>query len=61
MTRKKEKRVRRVDQGDFEEGSPMAGAVDEFRTLADLHLKSPDDALVRYAHGDGYDRAVPVT
>jgi hypothetical protein len=34
----------------------MAEAVDRFRMLAQLHLKSPDDALVRYAHGDGYER-----
>ena len=34
----------------------MAEAADRFRTLAQLHLASPDDALVRYAHGDGYDR-----
>jgi hypothetical protein len=56
VTRKSEKRVRRPDHGDFEEGSPMAEAVDRFRMLAQLHLSAPDDALVRYAHGDGYER-----
>jgi hypothetical protein len=34
----------------------MSLVVDNFRALAKLHLASPDDALVRFAHGDGYDR-----
>lgn len=34
----------------------MSIAVDRFRRAAQLHLNSPDDALVKYAHGAGRDR-----
>lgn len=47
---------RRHGLGDFPPGSPMAEAVDRFREQAKLIESAPDDALVRFAHDDGWDR-----